>query len=311
MRAQARASFYSQLAQLTDAGLPPGRQLLLAAEASGPPYRDWGPVLQAQVEGGASVAAALEHCGESAAAVALVAAAEHSAQLPAICRRIADIAEQQDRLQRRILARSLYPLLLLHVALILPPAALAIAGGGSAAGALLVPLLLWGVALSLWVAWRSPALAAVRTGLLHAPPLDWLILPLRDAETCQVLGAGAAAGLLASEQLALAAAACPWPARAQVLTAQATVLRQGTGHDLTTALAASGMRRDLVDRIRVAEQAGTLAETCTLLAAERHQCFEERSAWAARLLTGAILGIAMLVAAVTILGMAGSLIPAI
>jgi len=109
--------------------------------------------------------------------------------------------------------------------------------------------------------------------------------------------------LLVPDALELAAGACANRELAVRLAEAGVAVRSGRLPDLVAALSACGMSGDELELIRTGERSGKLEEglaQARVLAAER---FAIRLQWTARAVTGAVYGLAMLIAAATIFTM--------
>jgi type II secretory pathway component PulF len=118
-----------------------------------------------------------------------------------------------------------------------------------------------------------------------------------------VLGAAVSAGLLVPAALELAAGACANRELAARLTAVAREVRASRTPDLSAALAACGLAGDELELIRTGEKSGKLEEGLAQARSVAAERFAFRLQWTARLVTGTVYGIAVLIAAGTVLTM--------
>jgi type II secretory pathway component PulF len=299
------AAFYDQLRSLLNAGMPIGQALDLAAGAAGRPHRQLGPRWSAGCIQGRSLsdqlAAAVDSGEETALVAALVRAGEASGKLPEMCGEIAAYYRHAIALRSLVIGRLAYPTLLIHVALVAAavpavfmyhyPALLLLAG----------PACLWlavgGCALALRLASRD---ALARLAL--AWPLHGLTQPLVAGTGCLVLRAALGAGMLVPAALELAAGACPNRVVTVRLADAARGVATGAIPSLTAALGGCGFPAEVVQLVANGEHSGTLEATlarCTILQQER---FRTRSEWTARIATGTVYGLTMLVGALVVIG---------
>ena len=183
-----RATFYTQLAGAVQGGLPLGQAVALSAAAAGGRYAQWADTLQTTIEQGTPLSTGLEQCGEMPFAVGMIAAGENSGHLPEICRRIGSDAMHRKRLRSMIIGKSMYPVLLLHVASVLPPGALAIAGVFPGWAPLIGPLLIWTTIACLVYLPKIIGKTDLWARLALRRPLNFLVQPLLTANVCHILG---------------------------------------------------------------------------------------------------------------------------
>jgi len=154
-----------------------------------------------------------------------------------------------------------------------------------------------GAALGLRLASRQ---ALARLAL--AWPLHGLTMPLIAGTSCLVLRAALGAGMLVPAALELAAGACPNRVAAAGLADAAQGVATGAIPTLTAALGACAFPAEVVQLVANGEHSGTLEATlarCTTLQQER---FRTRSEWTARIATGTVYGLSMLVGAAVVIG---------
>jgi len=120
--ATALAIWTRQLAGLVSSGLPLERALTaLAEEAADEPQRNLVAALRAEVNGGATFAAALaQHPREfSNTYCAVIGAGEHSGNLGLVLERLADDLEQSQELKSQLIGAALYPAIVTLVAIVI------------------------------------------------------------------------------------------------------------------------------------------------------------------------------------------------
>ncbi len=120
--ATALAIWTRQLAGLVSSGLPLERALTaLAEEAGDEPQRNLLAALRAEVNGGATFAAALaQHPREfSTTYCAVIGAGEHSGNLGLVLERLADDLEQSQELKSKLIGAALYPAIVTLVAVVI------------------------------------------------------------------------------------------------------------------------------------------------------------------------------------------------
>lgn len=297
------ASFYRQLASLLRAGLPSAQALHHLTSSVG----GWHGARTADWSRGCASGRALGEqlaaSGEEPVAAALVRAGERCGRLPELCDEIAALNEHRIALRSLLVGRLIYPTLLANMAALVWGAVGLVSGGGVASALAPIAGLWLAVALlatALWLARRSGLAAR----LALAWPARIVALPLIAANTCLVLRAGAAAGMLHHDALETASDACGNRVMRTRLRAEAQRLLTGSGENLATALAACGMPLLVVEQVRSGEIAGALEEHLARAARVMRESFRERSLWAARVAAGICYAIAAAAAVAVILGVA-------
>lgn len=296
------ATFYAQLGSVVRAGLPLREAVRLAGEAAGGPWRAQAATWSAACAGGQPLAAQLEAAGVERLASALVRAGEVSGRLPELCAELAAYYEHRRALRNLIIARLVYPTLLLHVAL----AAMGVPGLIRTWSPL--PLLYGPAALWLLIAMLVMIhLLLRRSGGLARLALHWplrpLAVPLVAGNTCLVLHAAQAAGMLHPDGLELAAGACGNHLMETRLRAAAVDLRSGRLPDLPTALRACGLPDLVLRLVETGEASGTTEQELMRAARLQREAFQERTLWAARIATGTLYAITMVIAAVVVISL--------
>src|SRR6056297_3337380 len=114
-----RVLFFTQLRHLISSGLALDQSLALAA-IRGSSYVAKSKRWQQRVQGGDQLHRALRDDGEAPLICALVEAGERSGRLHELCAEIADFYQHCLAIKRLLIRRSIYPLILIHLALVLP-----------------------------------------------------------------------------------------------------------------------------------------------------------------------------------------------
>lgn len=299
-----QARLCESLGSTLDAGLAPQIALGLAADAAGGAVGRRARTAAGRVATGTPLAEALAAAGEDALLCAVLAAGERSGRLPSLARQLAATFALRARLRDEIIGRLAYPALLIHVALVLVPLPWVVGGSLPAWAMAVGPLAVWTLVVAGWLGLRAGSRAGLLARLALRQPFRLLCRPALMADAAAVLGAALSAGLLVPESLELAAGACANRELASRLRDAASGVRTGRLPDLTAALAACGLEGDELELIRTGERSGKLEEglgQARTVAAER---FARRLQWTARLATGTIYGLAMLIAVISVLTMA-------
>ncbi len=298
----ATSAFYRQLASLLRAGFTMSQALDHAAAGATGWQAQQAPQWSAGCGAGRSLHEQLAASGETPLAVALVRAGEGSGRLPELCERIASIAEHLQRLRGMLVARLIYPFLLANMALAAPGIPKAFLNG-TWSSILIGPAILWGLILAVLITILIFRRSGLGSRLALQPGFRFLTLPWVTANTCQVLEAGVAAGMLFHDALDLAAPACGNAVMGERLRTVAADLRHGRGTTLTHALRQAGFSPIVVQLIDTAEISGTLDVGLERAAAYQRDIFESRSLWTGRVIAGICFGAAILTAAYTIISM--------
>ena len=299
-----QARLCESLGSTLDAGLAPHVALGLAADAAGGAIGRQARAAAAAVATGTPLSTAMAASGEDGLLGAMLAAGERSGRLPTLLRQLAATYALRARLRDQAARRLVYPTLLIHVALMLGPLPWVVSGSQPAWSMAAGPLAIWMLVLAAVLTVRAGSRAGLLARLALRPPCRALCRPALLADLAAVLGAALSAGLLVPDALELAADACANRELAARLRDAAAAVRTSRLPDLSAALAACGLAGDELELIRVGERSGKLEEAlgqARTVAAER---FALRLQWTAKLATGTIYGLAMLIAAMTILTMA-------
>jgi type IV pilus assembly protein PilC len=237
--------------------------------------------------------------GESERDVALMEAGELSGRVGEMCLEIAAQHRHVIALRSMVIGRLVYPLFLIHAALIVAAFPSVFMRGGS-------PWLLLAGPLGLWTVVGLAFLVVTLLGregwsylalLYGARFLAW---PWIAANTCLTLRAGLTAGMLAPRALELAAEACGNRIVARRLTASANAVMQGGLPDVTSALRSAGLPAEVTRLAEVGERSGALDTELGRAAVVMRESFRLRSEWAARIACGTVYGLAMLLAVLVI-----------
>lgn len=305
------AGFFRQLAVLTRTGMPIGNSLRLAGETAGGAYRKLGLQWSNGCMAGADLASQLTAAGEPPLVCALVRAGESTGRLPELCARIADHFDQITALRSLAISRLIYPMMMLHVALIVPALPPIFLSDASPAWLLLGPGLLWAAIIAAVIIgriWHESGVLA-RIALLPGP--NFLTQPFLVCNLSLVLAAAMSAGLKARVALELAADAVGNRVIAQRLRTAAQQVDTGVIPDLTSALRQVRMPDSLLAVVATGEQAGTVDRSLDQVAVASRENFQFRALWATKIFTGVIYGAIVLYVAGTIISMASGYVSTI
>ncbi len=302
-----QARLCESLASTSDAGLPPHTALTLAGDAAGGTVGRRARAAAAAVALGRPLAEALREAGEDGLLCAVLAAGERSGRMPPLARQLAATFSLRARLRDEVVGRLIYPVFLIHLALLLLPLPWVVSGQVPAWFLALGPAGLWVVVIAGALSTRAGSRSGLFARLALRQPFRLLCRPALVADAAAVLGAALSAGLLVPEALELAAGACSNRELAVRLRQAAVEVRATRLPDLTAALAASGLEGDELELIRTGERSGKLEEGLAQARSVAAERFALRLRWTARAMTGAVYGLAMLIAAVTILMMAAQI----
>lgn len=294
------ATFHEQLRTLLDAGMPIARSVELAGEAAGGIHHDRARTWAAGCAAGLPLAQQMRAAGEGELDVALIEAGELSGRTAEMCGEIAAQHRHVIALRTLVIARLVYPLCLIHVALVASAVPGVFLRGGSPWLLLAGPLGLWA---AIAVAWAAVSLLGregwSRIALLRG--VRYLAWPWIAANACLTLRAGLTAGMLAPRALELAAEACGNRVVGRRLAAAAKAVLHGSLPDVTSALRSAGLPPEVTRLTDVGERSGALDTELGRAAALMRESFRLRSEWAARIACGIIYGLIMLLAAATVI----------
>ena len=267
MTIRQRAQLFHELAKLIGAGIHVDRsvQLLLDQEPAAP-VRLWLKGLQEGLAARLSVADALARMPDGTPLEkSLIAASERGGRLEIACEHLARFYDLRQRSHDKAVGALIYPLILLHVGLVLPEVARLLAGleGGNLLGQIAVRLLMaWALLVAVFFAARiGSGLAATSVPMdrfINALPLvggvrrHWAL-----ARFCQVFETGLLAAFRMSDTLRLAGDA----SQSAMLTEASRQAGRSieNGDRLAEAMKRSGaFPRVFLQSVATAEEAGTL-----------------------------------------------------
>jgi len=300
---QSAARFYRQLGMITRTGISLTQALTMAGGVAGGRHSALAGGWSDGCSRGSDLASQLRAAHEDPLTAALIQAGEKSGRLPEMAQMIADHFEHLMKLRSEIISRLIYPVLVLLFALMIP-AVPGIFINGSPFWHVLVGPFALGVLAVVAVGF---VVTTHRSGLLArlalSKPLVFFSMPLILTNTCRVLRAGFAAGMLVPDALELASGACGNRSMRARLEQAAVQVRGGGIPDLASAMTSAGFPLEMVQLIANGETAGRSEEVLMQVATVSEESFRIRSTYAARIFTGTIYGIAMLVASLVIIGM--------
>lgn len=275
-RPLAKARFYEELAQCLDSGLPLGTALRTLAAESGLYARAAGR-LEEQIAAGMALSEAAARDGDAFEPFEWHAleAGERGGQLPAVVRALAHHFRLRGEAARRIALGLVYPLLLLHAAILLPSLFVLVRDGAGAYLAAVLPalLVLWGLAAAALLVRR--ALARTEAGrrtlgraALALPAVGRLARTAALADYAGALGLLYGSGVPVIEAMERAAQAMGNEVFADAGRRAAREVARGA--KIAEALAAEGevFPPRFVDAVRIGEATGKLQETLERAAAE-------------------------------------------
>jgi type II secretory pathway component PulF len=291
---QQTAGFFRQLAVLTRTGMPLGTSLRLAGETAGGGYRAHGLQWSVGCTSGLDLASQLTAAGESQLVCALVRAGEATGKLPELCARIADHYDQLQALRSLAVGRLIYPVVLLHVALVVPLIPRLFTTEMSAWWLLAGPLTLWAFVIGVVLVARLWHASGLLARLVLLPGPGFVVQPFLTCNLCLVLSAAMAAGLKVRDALELAAEAVGNRVLAARLRDAARQVDNGTVANLTQALATVHLPASLLMLISAGEQSGTLDRSLDQAAVAARESFQVRALWTTKAFTSAIYSMVVL-----------------
>ncbi|MBA3708809.1 MAG: type II secretion system F family protein [Planctomycetes bacterium] len=297
------ARFYHQLALVHRTGIAIAPAVEMAGIASSDRHRALAPAWSRGCATGGQLADQLEASEEPALSVALIRAGETSGKLPEMAQTIAEHYEHAIALRSLVIARLIYPVILVNFALMVPAIPPVFLGTAPAWMVLVGPGALWGVVAVMVVVGIATKRSGLAARFALRRGLRFFTIPLILANTCTVLRASLGAGMLVPDALELAAGSCGNRAVAARLTAAAADVRNDRLPDLTSALETCPFPYDLMQLIRNGETAGKVEETLRQVAVVSEESFRSRTMWAAKILAGIAYGLAILVAVIVIFSM--------
>ena len=297
------ARFYDQFATLLDSGLPLPRAIELAGDVAGGALKTRAARVAADCARGRGVAESLTAAGEGPLAVALVHAGEAAGALPETCRRISAIYSEWHTTRGQIIGRLIYPLILLHAAMVIPALPGVVLGTSDPLWLVAGPVTLWTLIVIAAIVIRVTAANGLGARLALSWPLSGLTMPLITANSCTALRATLGAGLRVQEAFTLAAAACGNRVMAERLRRAGADLEAHRQPSITAALTACGWNQALIALIAAGEAGGSTDRALDQAGIAAREQFSWRLQWTARAFTSTVYTIAMLMAVAAIVGM--------
>jgi type II secretory pathway component PulF len=297
------ARFYRQLSLVHKAGISLAQAVGMAGGATNGEHRLRAQAWSQACTQGSQFADQLEASKEEPFAIALIRAGERSGRIPEMATLVAEHYEHRLALRDLILARLIYPVILLHVALVMPAVVLVLAYSWPVASLLIGPACIWAVAFGVYLAEKTSRRTGLTARMVLQQPLSYLAMPMVIANSCHVLRAGLTAGMLVPDALELAADGCGNREMAARLRAAGEGVRHGRIPNLAAAIGACGFPSTELGLISNAETVGKLEEVLGQVATLAEESFRLRTLWAAKIFTGVIYGIAMLAAIIVIFSM--------
>lgn len=301
---QATARFYEQLRMLLHSGIGMQQAMGMLRDRVPRPYADWLPALSLAIDRGQPLSGQLQRFGERPLPIALIAAGERSGHLPEVCARIVDIYEQAIQVRRQCIVRSIYPVLLLHVAMIMPAVVMFFVKNSSPWWIAAGPGLFWGGLAALWAMHRIGLASGLSARIGTWPIIGGVVGAAVTANVALVLQASVSAGLGFAECLEMAATAAGNRVWRDRLKQAAYDLRHDRLDSFTAAVRQAGFPPDLTDLCSSGEVSGELDVALDRIARLQRERFSHRLQWAVRIFTGAIMAVAMLIAVIAIFSIA-------
>lgn len=267
MKVDERASLYRELGKLIGADFHFDRSLeLLLSQKPSPPKRVFLKNLERGLAEGWGIAESVRRLNGDRVTgleLSLIEAGERSGRLAESMNHLADYFEAQDRGMKQARGAMIYPLVLVHLGVVLPEIAPAIVSGESPIGKILLTLgVLWLVILGGGLLWRNLSTSAVTNpGMdrtLNALPIvgrvrkHWAL-----ARFSQVFHSGLLAALRMSECARMAGEASQ--SGSMHAGTEAAAASVDTGETLSRSLAeGGGFPSTFLNGVATAEEAGTL-----------------------------------------------------
>ena len=295
------ALFYSQLGSMLRAGLATPKALELAGTAAGGRYRTKSLAWAESCRSGNSLADTL--VGEPTLAVALIRAGETSGRLPEMCKRIEELWQERIRLRSLVVGKLIYPGFLLHAALVVPQFPGVVLGTAEPSALIIGPVILWASIGAAWLLFHLANTGSLLARFMLLWPLSGLSLPIITANACQVLAAGLGSGMLARRALELTADACGNQIMGNRLRNAALGVETNRLSGITPALAEAGVMPLVIELAAAGEASGQLEATLNRAAVMASEAFSFRATWTARVFTGTIYVLIVMMTAATIIGM--------
>jgi len=308
----ARAQLYQEIASLLGAGVGPREALDRLVAHHGTRVRSLLLPLAGSVQAGEPLSRGMAAHPERFTALeqALVMTGERSGRLDQAFVALSNQAEVSFARLRRIVLSTLYPLFLLHFALIVPPIGFILVSRGMGAylgfviPALVSLWLLFLVGISLHAGFRERA--GYAQFLLSVPFVGRALQAGAVSQFTGALGTLHAAGMASHEALSLAANASGNAWMRAELGARATVVRDG--HTLSEALiGARSIPSEVVSVIATGEHSGDLE----VALAKTARLYGERFDVAAKALPGVLFVLGVVLVGMIVMGMALNLVSTI
>ena len=264
-----KATLYRELAKLIGADFHADRAVdLLAAQNPPPPRKAFLEGLQRGLARGEGLAKALEQENRALVTgmeIALVSAGETSGRLAQPLEHLARYFAAVDSGVRQAKGAMIYPLILVHLGIVLPelPALIVDTGGGSPLASIVTKIaVFWLLALVIWQIWKWVSATAVKSAaldrVLNRLPLigqarrHWAL-----ARFTQVFHAGLLAAMRMSHVMRIAGDASQ--SGVMFHGAESAATRIDTGAQLAPSLRATGaFPHVFVDSVATAEEVGSL-----------------------------------------------------
>lgn len=230
---QKKALFFRQVATMVRAGISIGRSL---EQASPSTLEALGRNLCRIVESGHPLSQAMRQYPQyfTFYEAALVESGEQGGMLERSLLQLADYLERSLRMRRELLSQLVYPLLIIHVGIFIPPLYLLIQSGPMAYIMATVTVfgMFWGGLLLAALAWRAlmdipPLRQTFDTTILYVPLFGPLCSKLALAQFMSCMAQLYEAGFLPVESMKIAAAACGNRCLAERITALAPLVDGG------------------------------------------------------------------------------------
>lgn len=294
--------FYGQMRQIVRTGLTLSQAIPLAAGSSAP-HRQLAAQWVRGIEQGQPWHQQLSQSNERPLICALIRAGENSGRIEEMCEEIVSFYQNLLTIKRLIISRAVYPVILIHMVMVIPALVPVVAKGANPLTLFIGPGLLWltvAVGILLWrVGKRSGWTAAVA----RRPPLSALTLQMVTTNSALVLRAGISAGMLYHEALEQAADSCGNALYGAAMRREAGILMRSEDYTLTQALSNVGWPQDMLNVLASGEHSGAVERSLQQITEIARERFQSRLTWTARVLMGILLAIAMIYAAITIISM--------
>jgi type II secretory pathway component PulF len=294
-------AYYDSLRSLLNTDMPIDRAVTLAGERGAQPYRNWTPTISTACASGNHLAVGLREAGEDAFIVALIQAGETSSRLPEMCAEIVAIHRHALLLRNEIISRSIYPVILLHAATMIPAVPPLFLGQASPISLFYGPIIIWSLAVSFFILQQITRKSGLGSSLIDLPGIKALIEPFVLSNTLRVLAACGTAGLLWPDALQTAADASGNRVYAARLRNAAEELRTQRRDNLPDALGSVTQNRVVLELLNVGNVSGELEQKLNAAATLQAETFQSRARWTAKTLLGILYGIALVLAALQII----------